>query len=186
MNEPGARPDDAVSLRAYNQVVFSRRRGQARNGKSWDITRWQLSHNWQQFLALRVSYPPLLAFGVPLAFASYGFRPACRFLRVSCLFGVALFIPLGLSAEIGQIPGARLATVTLGPPLPGTPVAWVVVRTPAIILPEQVGHLNDVVNRVAGSPVNLHVRSVITAETTRDGYVYEPHVLFNEDTQVIE
>jgi len=43
-----------------------------------------------------------------------------------------------------------------------------------------------VVNPVAGSPVNLHVRSVITAETTRDGYVYEPHVLFNEDTQVIE
>ena len=99
MNEPGARPDDAVSLRAYNQVVFSRRRGQARNGKSWDITRWQLSHNWQQFLALRVSYPPLLAFGLPLAFASYGFRPACRFLRVSCLFGVALFIPLGLNSH---------------------------------------------------------------------------------------
>jgi uncharacterized hydrophobic protein (TIGR00271 family) len=91
-----------------------------------------------------------------------------------------------LLAEIGQIPGARLATVTLGPPLRGTPVAWVVVRTPTVILPEQVAHLNDVVNRVAGSTVTLHVRSVITAETTRDGYVYEPHVLFDEATQVIE
>ena len=68
-------------------------------GSLWDITRWQLSHNWQQFLALRVSYPPLFAFGLPLAFASYGFRLASRFLRVSCLFGVALFIPLGLNSH---------------------------------------------------------------------------------------
>jgi len=91
-----------------------------------------------------------------------------------------------LLVEIGQISGARLATVTLGPPLRGTPVAWVVVRTPATILPEQVAHLNDAVNRVAGSTINLHVRSVITAETTREGYVYEPHLLLNEDAYVIE
>lgn len=88
-----------------------------------------------------------------------------------------------LLQELSKIPGARLATVTLGPPLKGTPVAWVVVRTPSIILPEQVAHLNDAVNRVAGSTVSLHVRSVMTAETTREGYVYEPHLLLNEDTQ---
>jgi uncharacterized hydrophobic protein (TIGR00271 family) len=86
-----------------------------------------------------------------------------------------------LLQEINKIPGARLATVTLGPPLDGTPIAWVVVRTPSTILPEQVAHLNDAVNRVAGSTVSLHVRSVMTAETTRTGYVYEPHLLFNEE-----
>jgi hypothetical protein len=86
-----------------------------------------------------------------------------------------------LLQEIGKIPGARLATVTLGPPLDGTPVAWVVVRTPSIILPEQVAHLNDAVNRVARSTIRLHVRSVMTAETTSEGYVYEPHLLFNEE-----
>src|SRR5215510_326490 len=64
----------------------------------WDITRWQVSHNWQEFLALHISYPPLLVFGLPLVFASYGFRQAGRFLRVSCLFGVALFIPLVLNS----------------------------------------------------------------------------------------
>jgi len=64
----------------------------------WDITRWQVSHNWQQFLALHISYPPLLAFGLPLVFASYGFRLAGRFLRVSCLFAVALFFPLMLNS----------------------------------------------------------------------------------------
>jgi len=79
-----------------------------------------------------------------------------------------------------------MATVTLGPPLDGAPVAWVVVRTPSIILPEQVAHLNDAVNRVARSTISLHVRSVMTGETTRAGYVYEPPAFLNEDVQRIQ
>src|SRR5215469_9075370 len=78
-----------------------------------------------------------------------------------------------LSNNLSSIPGARLASVTLGPRR-DTPVAWAVVRTPQPISPEQVAHLNDLVNRATGTAIDLHVRSVITAETTREGYVYKP------------
>lgn len=72
-------------------------------GSLWDIMREQLSLNWGDFRALHVGYPPLLAFGVPLVLASYGLRFAGRFLRVSCLFGVALFIPLILDSYFVEV-----------------------------------------------------------------------------------
>ena len=79
-----------------------------------------------------------------------------------------------LSNNLSSIPGARLAGVTLGPRR-DTPVAWAaVVRTPQPISPEQVAHLNDLVNRATGTAIDLHVRSVIRAETTREWYVYKP------------
>jgi uncharacterized membrane protein len=80
-----------------------------------------------------------------------------------------------LTGEMSSIPGARLITVTLVPRRDAT-IASVVVRTPQPLSPEQVAHLNDLVNRVTGSNIDLRVRSVITAETTRDGYVYEPQI----------
>jgi uncharacterized hydrophobic protein (TIGR00271 family) len=80
-----------------------------------------------------------------------------------------------LSRELAKIPGARLVTVTLAPQQ-RKPIAWVVVRTPQPITPEQVVYLNDLVNRATESNVGLHVRSVITAETTSEGYVYEPQL----------
>jgi uncharacterized hydrophobic protein (TIGR00271 family) len=88
-----------------------------------------------------------------------------------------------LSREIGRTPGARVVTVTLAP-RHGATVAWAVVRTPQPVSPEQVVHLNDRVNSVAGSTVDLHVRSVLTAEATREGYVYEPPSWPTEETSV--
>jgi uncharacterized membrane protein len=88
-----------------------------------------------------------------------------------------------LSSEIGRTPGARVVTVTLAS-RHGAAVAWVVVRSPQPVSPEQVAHLNDLVNRVAGSTVDLHVRSVLTAEATREGYVYEPPSWPTEETSV--
>lgn len=85
-----------------------------------------------------------------------------------------------LSNEVAKIPGARFVTVTLVPQH-DTTVAWVVVRTPQPLSPEQVGRLNDMINRTTGSAIGLHVRSVITVETTRQGYVYEPQLLPTED-----
>jgi hypothetical protein len=38
----------------------------------------------------------------------------------------------------------------------------------------QVGALNDALNRAAGTTVELHVRSVIAAEVTREGMLYAP------------
>jgi hypothetical protein len=55
-----------------------------------------------------------------------------------------------------------------------------VIRTPQPFTPEQVAHLNDLVNTVAGRSIGLTVRSVITAETTQYENVYEPEVLPDE------
>jgi uncharacterized hydrophobic protein (TIGR00271 family) len=85
-----------------------------------------------------------------------------------------------LSDEIGKVPGARVTTVTLASH-GRTTVAWVVVRAPQLVTPEQVAQLNDVVNRVARTTIDLHVRSVLTAETTREGYVYEPQIWPSKD-----
>ena len=78
-----------------------------------------------------------------------------------------------LSYEVAKLPGTRFVTVTLAQ-RDGATVAWVVVRTPQPLSPEQVGQLNDMVNRTTGTAVLLHVRSVITAETSPQGYIYEP------------
>ena len=85
-----------------------------------------------------------------------------------------------LSQEIAKIPGARLADVKLVPKQ-GKTNAWVVIRTPQPFTPQQVAHLNDVVNTAAGRTIGLTVRSVITAETTRYENVYEPEVLPGEE-----
>jgi uncharacterized hydrophobic protein (TIGR00271 family) len=77
-----------------------------------------------------------------------------------------------VSTEVARIPGARLVNVTIEPSQ-GRTTAWVVVRTPQPVSPEQVARLNDVVDRAAKSAILLRVRSVITTETTRDGYVYQ-------------
>jgi len=81
-----------------------------------------------------------------------------------------------LSYEVPKVPGARFVTVTLAQ-RQGAMTAWVVVRTPQPLSQEQVGRLNDMVNRTTGSAVVLYVRSVITAETSKEGYIYEPKLL---------
>lgn len=58
---------------------------------------------------------------------------------------------------------------------------WTVVRTPQPISRDQVARLNDVASNVAGRDIGLTVRSVITAETTRYGDVYEPQFFPEED-----
>jgi hypothetical protein len=86
-----------------------------------------------------------------------------------------------LSNELVKINGARLVTVTLTQ-RQRRPIAWVVVRAPQPITPEQVAHLNDLVNQATGSTIDLHVRSVLTAETTSEGYVYDPRLTPTDST----
>ena len=57
------------------------------------------------------------------------------------------------------------------------------VRTPQPISPEEVGHLNDLANQVAGHDVGLTVRSILTAETTRKGNVYLPEIPLAEELE---
>jgi len=85
-----------------------------------------------------------------------------------------------VSGEMAKLPGARLVNVTLGEGQGGT-IAWVVVRAPRPVSPEQVARLNDLIDRDAGSKISLHVRSVMTEEATREGYVYEPQPFPSED-----
>jgi uncharacterized hydrophobic protein (TIGR00271 family) len=85
-----------------------------------------------------------------------------------------------LAQEVAMIPGARLVGVTLAT-REGKMTVWAVARTPQPISPEQVARLNDLASNVAGHDTALIVRSVITAETTRYGNVYEPHLSPGED-----
>jgi uncharacterized hydrophobic protein (TIGR00271 family) len=85
-----------------------------------------------------------------------------------------------LSDEVTRVRGARFVTVTLVQ-RSGATEAWAVVRTPQPFSPEQVGELNDRINRITGTAVVLYIRSVITAETSRTGYDYEPKMLPNEE-----
>ena len=59
-----------------------------------------------------------------------------------------------------------------------------VAHTPQPISPEQVAGLNELANAVTGTTVVLTMRSVITAETTRYGDVYEPAIFPDEPSNV--
>jgi len=85
-----------------------------------------------------------------------------------------------LAQEVAKIPGAHLVDVTLVQ-RDGKTTAWAVARAPEPISSEQVARLNDLANNVAGRDISLTVRSVITAETTRYGNVYNPEVQPGED-----
>jgi uncharacterized hydrophobic protein (TIGR00271 family) len=76
-----------------------------------------------------------------------------------------------LYQELEQHPGARLVSVTLGAK-DNRPIAWVVVRTPQALTPEQTGRIEQALIRTAGRDLDLHVRSVITVEATSEGYAY--------------
>jgi uncharacterized hydrophobic protein (TIGR00271 family) len=85
-----------------------------------------------------------------------------------------------LAPEVAKIPGARLVEVSIDQ-RNGKTTIWAVARTPQPLSSEQVARLNDLACKVAGRDIGLIVRSVITAETTRYGNVYEPNLHPSED-----
>ena len=144
-----------------------------------------------------------IAFGAMIVFLAAGYRPAAmdkarkvlvpRLICVALVLGLAVHlfgtlirtsaqvmlqsnIQRVLGLEIEKAPGARLAQVKLLQKQ-GKTIAWVVIRTPRPFTPEEVAHLNEVVDTAAGRDIGLTVRSVLTAETTRFENVYEPEVL---------
>jgi len=72
--------------------------------------------------------------------------------------------------ELQRYPGSTLVNVTIQDRI-GHTAAFVVVKAPKPIASEEVGHMNDLLNGVFGEPIDLHLRSEITVETTRDGAV---------------
>jgi uncharacterized hydrophobic protein (TIGR00271 family) len=70
--------------------------------------------------------------------------------------------------ELLRFPGSSVVEVTLQDRFGPTSV-FVAVKSAHTFTSEEVGHLNDLLNIAFGEPVNLHMRSEITLETTRDG-----------------
>lgn len=78
-----------------------------------------------------------------------------------------------LDETLRAYPGARLVSVTIEPG-DKRPLAWVVVRTPRALTPAETGLLQQALNVAVRRDLDLHIRSVITVETTPEGYVYSP------------
>ena len=70
--------------------------------------------------------------------------------------------------ELQSFPGSSVVDVTLRDRF-GLTSVLVVVKSPHPFTSEEVGHINDLLNAVFGEPVDLHMRSEIAVETTRDG-----------------
>jgi uncharacterized hydrophobic protein (TIGR00271 family) len=134
------------------------------------VTFWLAGHRPPAAYGAAKAFLPRLVFSALLLVLAFHLNGTLR--RASARVILQRNIQKALATEVASIPGARLAQVTLVPQQGGTNV-WAIVRTPQPVSPEQIGRLNNLVNRVAGRPVALTVRSVITAET-RDGDVYEP------------
>lgn len=142
------------------------------------IVFWLAGHRSQAVgQAHRVFVPRLISL---VMFAILGVHLTMTFHRTIARSLLENGIRSTVSREVAKLPGARVASFAFVP-RQGATVAWALVRTPQPVSPEQVARLNDLVNRTTGSTVNLHVRSVITAETTREGYIYEPELLPTED-----
>lgn len=127
--------------------------------------------------AKKVLAPRLVCLGLVLLLA---FHLNGTLRRTSAQSMLQSNIRKALAPEIAKIPGARLVDVTLSQ-RDGKTTVWAVARAPQPISPEQVARLNDLASKVAGRDISLTVRSVITAETTRYGNVYEPDFHPGED-----
>jgi hypothetical protein len=112
--------------------------------------------------------------------AALGFNFTVTFRRTVARSLLENGIREAVSRGVEEIPDARVVAVTTAPGH-GPTLAWAVVRAPQPVSPDQVARLNDLVNAATGATVALHVRTVITAETTRDGYLHKPDCLPTED-----
>ncbi len=120
----------------------------------------------------KVLLPRLMCLGMGLLLA---FHLNGTLRRTSAQLALQSNLRKALAQGIAKIPGSRLVDIALTPGA-GKFSVWAVVRTPEPITPEQVAGLNELANIVAGREVALTVRSVITAETTRYGHVYQPEL----------
>jgi uncharacterized hydrophobic protein (TIGR00271 family) len=72
--------------------------------------------------------------------------------------------------ELLQFPGSNVVDVTLRDRF-GLTSVFVLVKSPHSFTGGEVAHMNDSLNTVFGEPVDLHIRSEIAVETTRNGAV---------------
>jgi uncharacterized hydrophobic protein (TIGR00271 family) len=84
-----------------------------------------------------------------------------------------------LDLQLADLPGTRLDQLSLLRQQ-GQSIVMALVRGPQTLSPREVGALNDAVDSAIGSTVELHVRSVVAAEVTRQGVLYKPDLDFPE------
>lgn len=148
-----------------------------------------------------------IALAAMVVFLIAGFRPARQAQRYGALLISAVYLVIGavlasylyssfrstfgveelrvgvhrvLEEQLGQYPGARLVSVSIERGS-DRQVAWVVVRTPEAITPAQTAELQNALTATAGQDLELHIRSVITVETTPQGYVYAAESGFDDN-----
>ena len=51
---------------------------------------------------------------------------------------------------------------------------YLIVNTPKLFKSEYVGKLEETLEQQLGEPIDLHVRSIMTVESTSEGYIKEP------------
>jgi uncharacterized hydrophobic protein (TIGR00271 family) len=76
-----------------------------------------------------------------------------------------------LESGLASSPGARVIEVRLLNDA-GKRIAYAVIRTPQSLTPEFVARLNEDILGVTGRNIELHVRSILVQELTRDGPVF--------------
>jgi uncharacterized hydrophobic protein (TIGR00271 family) len=77
-----------------------------------------------------------------------------------------------LERELREFPGARLSELRIVDRAAEQKV-YAIVRVPYSFTPEQVARIERRLPRRAGYDITLHLRAVITKETTRNGYQHE-------------
>jgi hypothetical protein len=75
----------------------------------------RLDLNLQQVLALKLSYPPLLAFALPVLLAVVGFRDAPFFDRACCVFAALLSLTLLLLSNFAEVRAHMMILILLMP-----------------------------------------------------------------------
>ena len=86
-----------------------------------------------------------------------------------------------LEEALRSFPGAYLVALRFEPNDTKN-VVTAVLRTPSSLEPDQVAALETKLPTASGKQVELHIRSVITTETTRSGHLYTvPHTLDDID-----
>jgi len=101
----------AVSLGAFGLLMATRPGG-------FDLQRTvaqQLAINWGDFTALKLAYPPFLAFALPLVLAALGVSGADRRVKASALFAVLLLVPLASKTNAVEVRAEMAAFVLLLP-----------------------------------------------------------------------
>ena len=76
--------------------------------------------------------------------------------------------------ELPRFPGSSIVDISLQDRF-GTPSVLVAVKSPHAFSSEEVGRINDLLNGVIGEPVDLHLRTEMTVETTRNTAAPKPH-----------